>query len=69
MIMKEKKIKAQVKSKFYYIFWGTATVAVVLGQLYVGTGYRALHGSMQELLDKVYGVIIQVEPDKGPKFY
>lgn len=69
MIMKKEKIKAQVKSKFYYIFWGTATVSVVLGQLYVGTGYRALNGSMQELLDKVYGVIIQVDPDKGLKFY
>ena len=46
------KIKAQVKSRFYYIFWGTATVAVVLGQLYVGTGYRVLHGSVQDLLDK-----------------
>ena len=40
------KIKAQVKSRFYYVFWGTATVAVVLGQLYVGTGYRVLHGDM-----------------------
>ena len=37
--MKQKK-RCQIKSKFYYIFWGTATVAVVLGQLYVGTGYR-----------------------------
>ena len=52
------KLRAQVKSKFYYIFWGTATVAVVLGQLYVGTGYRVLHGSMQELLDKVDGVLL-----------
>ena len=32
------KIRAQVKSRWYYIFWGTATVSVVLGQLYVGTG-------------------------------
>ena len=30
------KQRAQVKSKFYYIFWGIATVSVVLGQLYVG---------------------------------
>tara|TARA_R100000908_G_C3704869_1_gene113831 strand:- start:578 stop:778 length:201 start_codon:yes stop_codon:yes gene_type:complete len=52
------KIKAQVKSRFYYIFWGTATVAVVLGQLYVGTGYRVLHGSVQDLLDKVDGVLL-----------
>ena len=52
------KIKAQVKSRFYYIFWGTATVAAVLGQLYVGTGYRVLHGSIQDLLDKVDGVLL-----------
>ena len=38
--MSKTKLKAQVKSRFYYVFWGTATVAVVLGQLYVGTGVR-----------------------------
>ena len=54
----KQKIRAQVKSRFYYIFWGIATVAVVLGQLYVGTGYRILHGGMQELLDKVDGVLL-----------
>lgn len=52
------KIKAQVKSKWYYIFWGTATVSVVLGQLYVGTGYRLMHGSMLDLMDKVDGVLL-----------
>ena len=55
------KLKAQVKSRFYYVFWGTATVAVVLGQLYVGTGYRLLHSGMQELLNKVDGVLLHVE--------
>ena len=48
----KKSQRHQVKSKFYYIFWGTATV-VVLGQLYVGTGYRILHGGIQDLLDKL----------------
>tara|TARA_B100000902_G_C26514526_1_gene530217 strand:- start:248 stop:442 length:195 start_codon:yes stop_codon:yes gene_type:complete len=52
------KIKAQVKSKWYYIFWGTATVSVVLGQLYVGTGYRILHNDMQQLLQNVDGVLL-----------
>jgi len=52
------RIRAQVKSRFYYVFWGTATVAVVLGQLYVGTGYRVLHQGMQELLNKVDGVLL-----------
>jgi hypothetical protein len=40
--MKKEKLRAQVKSRFYYIFWGAATVSVVLGQLYVGTGYRLM---------------------------
>ena len=62
------KLKAQVKSRFYYVFWGIATVAVVFGQLYVGTGYRLLHGSMQELLDKVDGVLLHSTPDKGPNY-
>ena len=63
------KIRAQVKSRFYYIFWGTATVAVVLGQLYVGTGYRLLHSGMQELLNKVDGVLLHSTRDDQPKFY
>lgn len=65
--MAKEKVKAQVKSKFYYVFWGTATVAVVLGQLYVGTGYRVLHEDVQELLSKVDGVLLH-KSDK-PNFY
>ena len=57
------KIRAQVKSKWYYIFWGTATISVVLGQLYVGTGYRILHNDVQELFNKVDGVLLH----KGDK--
>ena len=56
-------MKKQVKSKFYYIFWGIATIAVVLGQLYVGTGYRVLHESMDELLNKVDGVLLHSGSD------
>ena len=63
------KLKAQVKSRFYYVFWGTATVAVVLGQLYVGTGYRLLHSGMQELLNKVDGVLLHSERSDEPRFY
>ena len=47
-----------MKSSHYYIFWGVATLAVVLGQLYVGTGYRVLHSDMRELLNKVDGVLL-----------
>ena len=56
--MSKEKLRAQVKSRFYYVFWGTATIAVVLGQLYVGTGYRLLAGRMTELLQKVDGVLL-----------
>ncbi len=35
-------IRHQVKSKWYYIFWGVCAVAVVGGQIYVGTGYREM---------------------------
>ena len=46
--MKEKQ-RHQVKSKFYYIFWGICTVSVVLGQIYVGSGYREMKDSTQNL--------------------
>ena len=36
----------QKKSRTYYWFWGVATISVVLGQLYVGTGYRRVSDSM-----------------------
>ena len=55
---KRTKILAQMKSSHYYIFWGIATLAVVFGQVYVGTGYRILHNDMRELLEKVDGVLL-----------
>ncbi len=48
----------QKKSRIYYYFWSAMTITVFLGQLYVGTGYRVLHGSMQDLLNKVDGVLL-----------
>lgn len=47
MIMKKKQ--HQVKSRFYYYFWGVCTVAVVAGQLYVGAGYRLMTDSVDYL--------------------
>ena len=43
----------QVKSSFYYIFWGLATAAVVAGQIYVGTGYRGMSRSINRLLSDI----------------
>ena len=39
---KKNKLRAQVKSRFYYIFWGAATVSVFAGQIYVGNGFRKM---------------------------
>ena len=49
----KKKKRHQVKSRWYYIFWGTATVAVVSGQLYVGSGYRQMSRSFNRIMDTV----------------
>ena len=57
----QKKQRNQVKSRFYYYFWGVVTVSVVIGQLYVGTGYRVLHDDMQQLLNKVDGVLLRAD--------
>ena len=48
----------QVKSKFYYIFWGIATLSVLAGQLYVGTGYRKMSESVNRIFDEV---LIEIE--------
>ena len=47
------KARNQVKSRFYYIFWGAATVSVVLGQLYVGTGYRSFAQAINRVFDTI----------------
>ena len=52
MITKEKQ-RNQVKSKFYYIFWGIATFSVVAGQLYVGAGYRMFARSLNRIFDTI----------------
>ncbi len=51
--MKKQKKRNQVKSRFYYLFWGAATVSVFVGQLYVGMGYRLMSGSVYELIDSI----------------
>jgi len=53
MTKDKKKLRAQVKSRFYYIFWGAATISVVAGQIYVGSGYRIMSGAFHRILDAV----------------
>ena len=45
------KLKHQVKSSRYYIFWGAATVAVMAGQIYVGNGYRQMSEKFEDLTE------------------
>jgi len=59
-----KKERHQVKSRWYYLFWGTATVAVVLGQIYVGTGYRVFAERLHRIFDYIE---FKVEDDS--RFY
>ena len=49
--MTDKKKRHQVKSRWYYIFWGTATVTVFAGQMYVGGGFRRMAESLDRVLD------------------
>ena len=57
--LREKKMKKsklekqrhQVKSRWYYIFWGTCTVAVCAGQVLVGSGFRRMAESLDRVLD------------------
>ena len=56
-LIKKEKIRHQLKSRFYYLFWGAATVAVVAGQLYVGTSYRAMSRSMNRWFEETIEII------------
>ena len=61
MITKEKQ-RAQVKSKWYYIFWGAATVSVFAGQIFVGNGFRRMAESFDRIVD---GIVVEIEEEKN----
>ena len=60
MMLSKEKVRNQVKSRFYYIFWGIATFSVVSGQLYVGSGYRIFAESLNRIFDTIE---VQVNDD------
>ena len=60
MTKEKKKQSHQVKSRWYYIFWGTATVAVVAGQVFVGSGFRRMADSLDGVLDSP--IILDIGP-------
>ena len=47
------KIKHQIKSGKYYIFWGACTIAVMAGQIFVGAGYQSMSNSVKDLTEMI----------------
>jgi len=60
----------QKKSRTYYWFWGAATVSVFAGQMYVGSGYRQMSRSVDNLLHNLLTkpIVIDVVPERDGRF-
>ena len=54
------KLKHQIKSNKYYLFWGACTFAVMAGQIYVGAGYRQMSNRVRDLTEII---TIKIELD------
>ena len=54
------KLKHQIKSNKYYLFWGACTIAVMAGQIYVGAGYRQMSQDVKDLTE-VLTIKIELE--------
>ena len=63
----KQKLRAQVKSRWYYIFWGAATVSVFAGQIFVGNGFRRMADSVDNVLDAP--IILDIGPRHIPPMY
>ena len=66
------KTKAQIKSSRYYLFWGAATIAVVIGQIYIGNGYRRMAETGDAIsadINLLIEVLTQPVPLTGPGEY
>ena len=69
-LIKTSKQRHQVKSRWYYIFWGTATVAVVSGQIFVGSGFRRMAESFDRIVDTTVKVLEpEIELYLDPNIY
>ena len=60
------KLKHQVKSNMYYIFWGAATVAVMSGQIYIGNGYRRM-ADTNDAISADINLLVEVLTMPSPK--
>ncbi len=64
---KSEKVRHQLKSRWYYIFWGAATLSVFAGQMYVGSGYRQMAKSMNRWFEETIDIITM--PKRQPRGY
>tara|TARA_Y100000592_G_scaffold14571_1_gene20744 strand:+ start:339 stop:548 length:210 start_codon:yes stop_codon:yes gene_type:complete len=64
------KLKHQIKSNKYYLFWGACTIAVMAGQIYVGAGYRQMSQDVKDLTE-VLSIKIELDTlrQNGGFFY
>ena len=70
--LKREKLRAQVKSRWYYIFWGACTVSVFAGQIYVGYGFRRMADSLNRWFDETIDIITtpqRQKRDSGKGYY
>ena len=68
---KTTKLRAQVKSRWYYLFWGAATVSVFAGQIFVGCGFRRMAESNDSIsadINLLVEVLTYVPEQKGRYF-
>ena len=56
----------QKKSRTYYYFWGLATIAVISGQFYVGSGYRRMSESVDAISADI-NLLVEVLLMPSPK--
>ncbi len=45
----------------YYYFWAVMTATVLLGQIYVGTGYRVMAGEVLRLTNFLNSITVERE--------
>ena len=69
------KTKAQIKSSRYYLFWCAETIAVVVGQIYIGNGYRrmadtgdAISADINLLIEVLTAPRPKTMPVPGPRY-
>ena len=56
----------QKKSRTYYYFWGIATISVVVGQIYVGNGFRRMADSADGISADI-NLLVEVLMMPSPK--